>query len=166
MKVKPVSSKVLRIVLLFAVSSLALNLNALMSITFAQPLDSFSYEFTVDEDGFTIVNITYHTDRDSGSSWILVPKFSEWIQSAVRGEITEWNLRDTEELIDEPHYFYEAFCFSYRSDGSEFQVNVNFNLSIAAMVIEPEGIFYSPQIGFEKGRLKAEVTFPEGFSVK
>jgi len=166
MKVKPVSSEVLRIVILFAVSSLALNLDALMSITFAQPLDSFSYEFAVDEDGFTIVNITYQTDRDSGSSWILVPKFSEWVYGATRGEITEWNLRDTEELIDEPHYFYEAFVFSYRSDGSEFQVNVNFNLSIAAMIIEPEGIFYSPQIGFEKGRLKAEVTFPEGFSVK
>ena len=112
MKVRRVSSEVLRIVILFAVSSLALNLDALMSIAFAQPLDSLSYEFAVDEDGFTIVNITYQTDRDSGSSWILVPKFSEWVYAATRGEITEWNLRDTEELIDEPHYFYEAFCFS------------------------------------------------------
>lgn len=166
MKVKPVSSKVLRIIFFLAVSSLAVNLEALMSLTFAQPLELFSYEFVIDEEGFTMVNITYRTDTDSGSSWILVPRFSEWIYEAARGEITEWNLRDTEEVIDEPYYFYEAFCFSFRSDGSEFQMNVQFNLSIAAMIIEPEGIFYSPQIGFEKGRLKAKVVLPEGFSVK
>ncbi len=166
MESRPVSSMVLRVILFLAVLSLALNIQTSVGITFAQPLDLFSYEFTVDEDGFTIVNVTYWTDRASGSSWVLVPRFSEWTYNAVRGEITEWYLRDTQELIDEPHYFYEAFCFSFRSDGSEFQANVQFNLSIAAMIIEPDGIFYSPQIGFEEGRFKATVALPDGFRVK
>ena len=166
MKAKPVSSMVLRIICLLAVCSLALDTEALMSITSAQPLESFFYEFTVDEDGFTFVNATYSTDSAFGASWVFVPRFSEWANRTLRGEITDWYLCDIEELTGEPHYFYEALCFSFESDESGFQMNIQFNLSTGAMIIEPDGIFYSPQIGFEKGRLKAKVVLPQGFSIK
>lgn len=166
MKARPVSSKVPRTICLVAVFFLALDAEALLSITSAQPLESFYYEFTVDEDGFTFVNITYDTDGAFGDSWIFIPRFSEWANRTLRGEITEWYLCDIEELTGEPHYFYEALCFSFESDESGFQMNIEFNLSTGAMIIEPDGIFYSPQIGFEKGRLKAKVVLPHGFSVK
>ena len=137
-----------------------------MGVASAQSSDSFSYEFAVDEDGFTVVNINYTADRSSGSSWVLVPRFSEWTNRTVRGEVTEWYLRDTDELTGEPHYFYEALSFSFRTDQSQFEMDLQFNLSVAAMIIEPDGIFYSPQIGFEQGRFKAKVILPDGFDIK
>lgn len=166
MKAKLVSFKVLRIVLLLAVCSLALDTKPLARTTLAQPSDSYSYEFIVDEDGFTTVNITYTTDSASGSSWVFVPRFSEWTNRTLRGAVTEWYLCDTEELTDISYYFYQALCFSFESEDSEFMLNVHFDLSTGAMVIEPNGIFYSPQIGFEKGKFKAKVMLPDGSSVK
>jgi len=167
MRVKLVSAKVLRnALLLLTVSLLLLNFESFSSLTSAQPVGSFKYEFIVDEDGSTIVDITYRSNRGTGDSWVFVPKFSEWTNRTVRGKVTEWSLCDTKNLTNIPFYFYEALCFSFKSDGSDFEMNIQFNLSTAAMIIEPDGIFYSPQIGFKKGNLlTAEVRFPYGFNV-
>jgi len=164
MKAEP-NSRFLRIISFLIISSLAFRTEMLISLTATQPLDTFSYEFIVNEDGFTIVNVTYTTYADFGSSWLLVPKFSKWINHTLTGKVTEWQLRETLELVGTSYHFYEALWFSFNSDGYEFKMNVQFNASTAAMVIEPDGIFYSPQIGFHKGQLKAKVILPEGFSI-
>ena len=125
------------------------------------------YEFQIDREGTTLVNIIYRSFQDQGSSWILVPKFSRWINRTLKGEITEWSLRDPYEIAGFSNPFYEAFCFSFRSNDGEFEINIRYNHSLAAMIIEPNGIFFSPQIGFEKGN-KLEITalLPEEFTVK
>jgi len=156
----------LRTVVLLTILSVAPNAEGFARIVSAQPLDSYSYEFIVDKDGFTKVDITYTTVSGRGSSWVLVPKFLEWTNRTVRGKVTEWGLRDAEELTGVPYYFYEVLWFSYNFDGSEFEMIIQFNLSTAAMIIEPDGLFYSPQIGFQEGRVKVEVTLPQDFSVK
>jgi len=164
MKTKP-NFRFLKVISLLVIALLAFQTETLIGIVAAQPLDTFSYEFIVNEDGFTMVNVTFTTDADSGSSWVLVPKFSRWVNHTVTGEVTEWQLSDAEELVGTSYYFYEALWFSFNSDGSEFKMNIQFNASTAAMVIEPDGIFYSPQIGFQKGLLRAKVILPEGFNI-
>jgi hypothetical protein len=45
-------------------------------------------------------------------------------------------------------------------------MHFQYNVTTAAMIIEPDGIFYSPQIGFELGNsLEAVVDLPSGFEV-
>ncbi len=126
----------------------------------------YRYEFIVDSDGFTIVNITYTSQESSGSSWVLVPRFSEWVNKTIKGAITDWSLRDSANVTDGSFYFYEAFFYSFISDSMEFQLNIQYNISTGAMIIEPNGIFFSPQIGFEPGnRFEAVVIFPQEFKV-
>jgi len=125
------------------------------------------YEFQVDKEGSTLVNIVYSTSLDQGSAWILVPKFSRWVNTTLNGKITEWSLRDSYEIAGFSNPFYEAFCFSFKSYGGGFEINIRYNHSLAAMIIEPNGIFFSPQIGFEKGN-KVEITvlLPKEFIIK
>ncbi|HIE19057.1 TPA: hypothetical protein EYP75_04960 [Candidatus Bathyarchaeota archaeon] len=80
--------------------------------------------------------------------------------------MTEWSLRDSYELVGFKNPFYEAFWFSFKSNGGEFEISIQYNHSLAAMIIEPNGIFFSPQIGFEEGN-KAEITviMPEEFII-
>jgi len=162
---KSFSIKVLRTAFfLFVIYALASNIDASRGITPDQAAGSFSYEFIVNEDGFTQVRANYRSYEENGSSWVFVPKFSEWTNRTVNGEITNWSLCDSENLTGVQFYFYEALCFSFKSPGAPFEMNVQFNFSTAAMIIEPNGIFYSPQIGFEKGNgLEARVLFPPGF---
>ncbi len=163
------SSKFLKsLFLLILASSLALDMGVSVALASAQPLASngeFDYKFVVDQDGFTFVNVTYISNSASGSSWILVPKSEDWINLTLRGEVTGYSLAETEDYTGGSFYFYEVLNFSFISDGTTFEMNLQFNFSTAAMIIEPDGVFYSPQIGFERGNnLKAEVIFPTGFS--
>jgi hypothetical protein len=166
MKLKLVAGKASKtgpVLLIFLPLVLALSLS--VTSASAQASGLYDYEFIVDRDGFTIVNIVFSSADAEGSSWVLVPKFTDWTNRTVQGKVTDWYLSETENITGGSYYFYQALCFSYRSDDAEFVMNVQFNLSTCAMIIEPDGIFYSPQIGFEDGnRFKAEVIFPSGFT--
>jgi len=84
----------------------------------------------------------------------------------LKGEVTRWSLRDTQDLIGFSSPFYEALFFSFKSHGGEFEINIKYNHSLAAMIIEPNGIFFSPQIGFEKGnKVKITVILPKEFII-
>lgn len=165
---KQISCKVLKTVLLLTIIAfIPLAFEPLLDVSSAEPAGVYSYEFIVDKDGFTIVNIVYRTERKSGSSWVFVPKFDEWTNLTTAGKMTGWTLRNTEDLVDGSYYFYQALYFSFKSDGAAFELNIQFNLSAGAIIIEPNGIFYSSQIGFEKGnKLIAKVILPEGFGAK
>jgi len=130
------------------------------------PEGSFNYQFIVSDDGSTLVRIIYSSDVDHGSSWVLVPKFSKWVNYTVSGRVYKWNLDEPEKYTGVPYYFYEVLNFLFTSEEQHFEMVIEFNFSTAAMIIEPDGIFYSPQIGFKLGsRFEASVRFPPTFKV-
>jgi hypothetical protein len=167
MRFKQVLNEVLGVALaLTIISSLVLATCPSVRPVSAVSTGLFSYEFLVDKEGFTTVNITYTTAEPNGSSWVLVPKFSNWVNHTAEGSVTDWSLRNSDEFSNGTFYFYEVLFFSFKSDGQEFVMNIQFNFTTGAMIIEPDGIFYSPQIGFKSGNgLKATVIFPSGFRV-
>ncbi len=165
MDFKKCRCKLFRISYVALILFLALNLSSYTNLIIASPSDFFSYEFIVDRDGLANTTIIYTTSSKQGTSWVLVPKYLEWTNRSIGGKITKWSLNDAESLTGSKFYFYEAFSFSFESDGTEFKMIISFNFTMAALIIEPEGIFYSPQIGFKAGKLTAKVTLPEGFRV-
>jgi len=157
-------------VAILLLSFLALNLYTLEVLPFPQPLSLYSYRFVVDEDGFTSVRINYRSNLPNGSSWVFVPKFLDWTNYTLNGEITEWSLNETRELLGDDYYFYNVLNFFFKSENSHkvFEINIQFNFTEAAMIIEPDGIFYSPMIGFDNENSKAEVEviLPSSFNIK
>ena len=160
---KNVLNKTIQVYLLFiVVTSVVVSL----PVATGEPApDSYNYKFIVNEEGFTQVNITFQSAKDTGSSWVFVPKFSPWTNITTSGEITEYNLVNTKDKVGEEYYFYQVFNFSFNSESS-FQMEVQFNMTEGALIIEPRGIFFSPQIGFHQDSLGgAEVLFPSGFTI-
>ncbi len=167
MHIKATANRMLKgVTLLLVLALVASNPDILVRDAQAQPVNSFSYNFTVDENGSATTKITFRSSSGSGSSWVFVPKFTEWTNRTVKGKVTEWSLDETETLANVSHYFYQVLRFFFRSDDSGFEINVHFNVSTAAMIIEPNGIFFSPQIGIQQGnKLEASVAFPRVFTV-
>jgi hypothetical protein len=167
MRLRQLSRDTCKIILVLTISSaLILCLIPAPKSASAAPDGSYSYEFVVDSEGSSTVNVVYTAAEASGSSWILVPKFSDWTNNTIRGTVTSWFLNDSESVAEGSFYYYEAFFFSFASDGSEFEMQLQYNVTTAAIIIEPDGIFYSSQIGFEPGNsLEATVDFPSGFKV-
>ena len=155
------------ILVLTVISSLVLATGPRVRLVSANPAGLYNYEFTVDKEGFTTINIVYTTEETNGSSWVLVPKFTDWVNNTIRGTVTGWSVRDSSDVANGTFsYFYEELFFSFKSDNTEFQMDIQYNVTTAAMIIEPDGIFYSTQIGFESGnKLEATVVFPSGFRV-
>jgi hypothetical protein len=167
MRFKYLSRDAYKLILVIIVSSvLILDYGSTMRLASAAPTGSFNYEFIVNSEGSTTVKIVYTTEETSGSSWILVPKFSDWANNTIKGTVINWFLNDSENVAEGSFYFYEVLFFSFTSDSAGFEMQFQYNMTTAAIIIEPDGIFYSPQIGFEKGNsLEATVDFPSGFKV-
>lgn len=145
---------------------LTLCLNLLSTASNQVVRGNFDYQFIVDEDGFTKVRITYISDVESGFSWVFVPKSSRWVNYTVNGEVYGWSLEDPEKYVGQQYYFYEVLSFAFTSRESQFKMIIEFNFSTAAIIIEPDGVFYSPQIGFAKGSdFRASVIFPSSFKI-
>jgi len=157
---------VLLVIIIFssvASSSFILNGNA-------SPSSSYFYRFTVDREGFTTVEINFSSTDATGDSWVFVPKNHRWnLFVAPGGEIVQSDTVATSQVIDENLYFYQAFTFRYQSSGF-FNMTIKFDFDNGALIMEPRGIFYSPQIGFRsdsdgKADGRAEVLFDESFEV-
>jgi hypothetical protein len=104
---------------------------------------SLTYTFIVHESGLT--DIIYRFSSESGGiSWFLVPKFENYTVRLVRGNISS-SLKDAYTTSGEKFYFYKNFSFSY-SPGTILELNWSYKYG--AMIIEPNGMFYSTQIGF------------------
>jgi hypothetical protein len=149
------------------IASVATNLSVVIAdFALSQSSDTYSYRFEVDNNGSTLVTITYISSEEFGSSWVIVPKFLEFTNQALRGRILDFSLKPTTEKLTTDYYFYSVLDFSFASDGY-FEMMVQYNFTTAAMIIEPYGIFLSPQIGYQSdGSGKAEVTFPSNFKVQ
>jgi len=134
----------------------------------ASPLqtESVKYIFRVDAEGWAETCIIYHAYRNEGYMWILVPSFTPWINKTVKGKVKGWSIRGSYEIAGFDNPFYEALCFYYESENGEFELLISYNHSLAAMIVEPEGIFFSPQIGFKRGcRVEMEVIMPRKFTI-
>lgn len=138
-----------------------------VGLKYSQGAEYLRYSFIIDEEGGALVRIMFHSSRASGSFWIFVPRFSEWLNYTTKGRVFRWTLEDPEKYTGSQYYFYKVLEFQFISDGSEFEIVVEYNFSLAAMVVETEstyGIFYSPQIGFKGGsEFEAAVIFPPKF---
>ena len=149
------------------VASLAANLSIVIGdFGLSQGSDTYGYRFVVDNNGSTLVTITYSSNKRLGSSWIIVPKFIEFSNQTLSGRILDYSLKSTKDELTTDYYFYNMLDFSFESDG-HFEMMIQYNFTTAAMIIEPYGIFLSPQIGYHPdGVGKAEVTFPSNFKVQ
>jgi len=133
----------------------------------ASPTSAYYYRFIVGREGFTSVEINFNSTDAQGDSWVFVPKsnFASWNYSVTKGQIVRSEVVETDQVIGRSDPFYGAFKFSYQSTGF-FNMTLRFTHNTAALIIEPRGIFYSSQIGFEShSNGKAEVFFDPSFKV-
>jgi len=131
----------------------------------ASTSSDYFYKFTVDREGFTTVEINFSSTDATGDSWVFVPKDHRWdLFVAPGGEIVQNETVATSQVIDENLYFYQAFTFQYQSSGF-FNMTIKFDFDNGALIMEPRGIFYSPQIGFRPGNGRAEVLLDQNFQV-
>jgi len=135
--------------------------------TFAQsPTETFAYNMTFDHDGLTTVVILYDSGFiGSGTSWVAIPKnFTETMVSPVKGQMTSM-MRAPYRMSGGAyvHSFYDNLTFSYTSGDEPFSMRATFNMSNGAMIVEPNGFFFSPQIGTpSSARVKVRLVFPDG----
>jgi len=159
------SSKALGLTIIFtAVFSFVPSSLASEMVISASTSGLYQYAFFVNEDGFTNVVVDY-TSSGSGSSWVFVPKFSSWSKTVSSGNINIISEnKSTKDVTGVDYYFYQAFEFSY---SGSFTMEIQFNMSAGALIIEPRGIFFSPQIGFKEGENgQAEVILPSDYNIK
>ncbi len=135
----------------------------------ASPSSSYFYRFAVDREGFTTAEINFNSTDTTGESWVFVPKdINSWNYSLAPGSrIVQSELVPTSQVpeFSQNLYFYRAFRFQYQST-SFFDMTIKFDFDNGALIIEPRGIFYSPQIGFQpSSNGNAEVLFNDAFQV-
>jgi len=133
----------------------------------AAPTASYSYKFTVNDEGFTDVEVNFASTDASGSSWVIVPKFSRWTYTVTSGSVLQTRNLSTTDVGLEDLYFYKVFSFSFRSTNT-FGMKVQFDFEQGALIIENRGIFFSPQIGYQKSdgaSGQAEVLFDSHLTV-
>jgi hypothetical protein len=112
---------------------------------------SFSYTFTVDQEGVTATVINFESTESNGSSWVIVPKNWTNTPNVNSGTITNSSLVDTKNVVGESEYFYRAYEFTYQSNQSSgfFNMTIEVNMDNGALIIGDRGIFFSPLIGFD-----------------
>jgi len=131
---------------------------------------TFRYEFLVDEEGNAHNRIIYSSSLRRGSSWVLVPRFIKWVNRTIHGSLLSWVIDEPEKYTGLNYYFYSVLKFDFVSDRMGFEIIIEYDFPLAAMVVESEstrGIFYSPQIGFEPGNMfNATVVFSDVFKAR
>jgi len=151
---------------LYAVFVIFLFIASATPTTAQESSPKYSYNMSFDKDGFTTVEIVYDSGfPSSGSSWVAVPKnFTNTIVTALKGTIsslTRLPYRTSEGQTVHP--FYDNMTFSYSSGDAPFSMRILFNMTYGAMIVEPNGFFYSPQIAVPRSaRVETRLTLPEG----
>ena len=130
-----------------------------------QPTGTYSYTMTFDHDGLTTVQIMYTSGFvGSGASWVAIPKteVADTAVTALKGSIT--SMARVPYLIGgQAHQFYDNLTFSYAAGSETFSMLARFNMTYGAMIVEPNGFFFSPQIGVPpSATVQASLIFPDG----
>ncbi len=115
----------------------------------------YTYVYEVEETGWTHITIKFE-GKAAGSSWLLVPKFREYEINVLSGKIT-----DKKVINETDYYFYANLTFSY-DENTVFEIKWSYRFG--ALIIEPNGVFFSTQIGFSKSDLaEVVVKLPKEF---
>jgi hypothetical protein len=128
------------------------------------PTETYTYDMSFDRNGFTTVEVIYNSGvAGSGASWVAVPKnFTETALKALRGSIVS-TVRTGYRVGAQFHAFYDNLTFSYASVGAPFSMSLRFNMTNGAMIVEPNGFFFSPQIGVSpSAKVSARLILPDG----
>ena len=128
------------------------------------PSDTYAYNMTFDHDGFTTVEVLYNSGlAGSGASWVAVPgNFTETAVTAVKGTVTAI-ARVPYLMGGRAHSFYDNLTFSYVSENEPFSMRLRFNMTNGAMIVEPDGFFFSPQIGVPpSAKVGVTLILPDG----
>ncbi len=149
---------------LFVIIVICLSLAASAQALAQQPREAYAYDMTFDRDGFTTVEILYNSGfAGSGTSWVAIPRnFTQTAVMELKGRIT--SMTRMPYLVGGPaHPFYDNLTFSYVSGNEPFSMRLRFNMTQGAMIVEPNGFFFSPQIGVPpSARIGARLILPDG----
>jgi len=128
--------------------------------------ETYSYHMSFDHAGLTSVEILYGSGvSGSGTSWVVIPKnFTQTSVTALKGTITSMTRVPYHVGEDAyAHPFYDNLTFTYASVSEPFSMSAKFDIPYGAMIVEPNGFFFSPQIGVPRSaRVEAKLTFPDG----
>jgi hypothetical protein len=151
---------------LFAAIAACLLFAALVPALAQQPSETYVYDMTFDHDGFTNVEIVYNSgSAGSGVSWVAVPgNFTATSVTALVGTINSMMRVPYRVGQDRrAHPFYDNLTFSYVSGSEPFSMRLRFNMTQGAMIVEPNGFFFSPQIGVPAyATVEARLVLPDG----
>ena len=109
------------------------------------------YDCVVGNDGSAKLSATFRDARaiGSGTFWMLVPKNqSEYMTTVISGEVD--GNRTTPAYIPAggAYVFYSNLTVQY---AGPLVFNVKWNISNAALIVEPDALFFSPAIAFSPG---------------
>jgi hypothetical protein len=140
---------------------------SILPVLAQNPVEKYTYNMTFDNDGLTNVEVLYDSGFiGSGASWIAVPKtsFAETGVMPLTGTIISTRrLAYLSTVEGSANPFYDNLTFSYTSSKESFSMRLSFNLTDMAMIVEPNGFFYSPLIGVpSSAAVQAKLTFPDG----
>lgn len=110
-------------------------------IALAQGDSLYTYTYVVKEDGWIDISTRFESNG-SGISWVLVPKFQKYSINISSGSIKDYKI-----INETSYYFYSNFSFSY-SPGTV--ININWSYRFGALIVEPNGAFFSTQIAFSR----------------
>lgn len=166
MKTRKHHSKFFQISLLIIIVVLLTSGSLVLDVK-ASPASAYNFRFNVNREGFTNVEINFYSTDVSGESWVFVPKFSRWNHTVTHGQIDPAlnETVETDQVVSQKYYFYQAFRFRYQAIDF-FNMTIQFDFENGALIIEPRGVFYSPQIGFQTNSDgRAEVLFDDSLQV-
>ncbi len=155
--------------LLMIVAAASLFLVASVPVSAQTFGEAYSYSMMFDRDGFTTVDILYNSGVvGSGVSWVAAPKnFTETNLTILEGTIISMGRATYRTSGDaRAHPFYDNLTFSYLSESEPFSMRISYNMTYGAMIVEPNGFFYSPQIGVpSSAKVEVNLTLPDGVEV-
>ncbi|MCS7096882.1 MAG: hypothetical protein NZ926_00120 [Candidatus Methanomethylicia archaeon] len=144
--------KLSKLSLILLLLIITLNITTVLINTYAKFTSQYSglYEYAcyVDDDGVSNIVIIYQNYVGSGSSWLLVPRnFTKYTVSILDGIIVNSEVKRAYTATGEVFTFYDNFTFTYIGN-PKFKLQINYVMDNGALIVEPRGFFYSPQIYF------------------
>lgn len=119
------------------------------------------YDCSIGDDGSGRISAVFRDTRTTGLTvfWMLVPKNeSEYRTAVVVGDVVGSEIGPANIPGGGGYVFYSNLTIKYRGP---LEFSVNWNMSYASLIVEPDALFFSPAIGFSPGvRTEFTVTLP------
>lgn len=144
---------ILLIVSLLLVLSIA---SLIPQITYTST-SNYTYKFMVDHDGNTYVSIKFESER-SGISWLILPSYTNWTVSVLNGSLKESEFKP----LAGGGPFWGNYTFSFDPKGGSFSMLIEYFIPLYTFIVEPDGFFLSPLIGFQSGVRGSAIVSIEG----